>query len=69
MRSVKKVFLEMSPNSQENTCARDSFLVKLQAYFFKKESLAQVFSCKFCKISKTTFFTEHLQTTASVIST
>ena len=69
MRSVKKVFLDMSPNSQENTCARDSFLVKLQAYFIKKESLAQVFSCKFCKISKTTFFTEHLRTTASVIST
>ena len=29
--SVKKVFLEMSQNSQENTCARISFLIKLQA--------------------------------------
>ena len=29
--SVKKVFLEISQNSQENTCARDSFLIKLQA--------------------------------------
>ena len=29
--SVKKVFLEMSQNSQENTCARVSFLIKLQA--------------------------------------
>ena len=29
--SVKKVFLEMSQNSQENICARDSFLIKLQA--------------------------------------
>ena len=28
---VKKVFLEMSQNSQENTCARVSFLIKLQA--------------------------------------
>ena len=27
----KKVFLEISQNSQENTCARVSFLVKLQA--------------------------------------
>ena len=27
---------------------------------FKKETLAQVFSCKFCKISKNTFCTEHL---------
>ena len=28
--SVKKVFLEISQNSQENTCARVSFLIKLQ---------------------------------------
>ena len=47
--SVKKVFLEISQNSQENTCARASFLIKLQA-------LAQVFSCEFCEISKNTFF-------------
>ena len=25
----KKVFLEISQNPQENTCARDSFLIKL----------------------------------------
>ena len=36
----KKVFLEISENSQENTC-------------------------EFCEISKNTFFTEHLWTTAS----
>ena len=30
-RSVKKVFLEISQNSQENTCARVSFLKELQA--------------------------------------
>ena len=30
-RSVKKVFLEISQNSQESTCARASFLVNLQA--------------------------------------
>ena len=29
--SIKKVFLEISQNSQENTCARVSFLIKLQA--------------------------------------
>ena len=28
---------------------------------FKKETLAQVFSCEFCEISKNTFFAEHLQ--------
>ena len=26
----------------------------------KKETLAQVFFCEFCEISKNTFFTEHL---------
>ena len=34
--------------------------------FIKKETLAQVFSCDFFEISKSTFFTEHLWTTASV---
>ena len=29
--SLKKIFLEISQNSQENTCARFSFLIKLQA--------------------------------------
>ena len=47
---MKKVFLEISQNSPENTCARVSFLIKLQA-----RGLAQVFSCEFCKISKKTF--------------
>ena len=36
------------------------------ATLFKK-ALAQVFSCEFCEISKNTFFTEHLWTTASVL--
>ena len=56
--SVKKVFLEISQNSQENTCARISFFIKLQAdacNFIKKETLAQVLSCEFCEISKNTF--------------
>ena len=33
--------------------------------FIKKETLAQVFSCEFCKISNNTFFTGHLQKIAS----
>ena len=32
----------------------------------KKETLAQIFSCGFCEISKNTFFTEHLLATASL---
>ena len=58
MCSVKKVFLEISQNSQENTCTRVSFLIKLQAWglqLYLKKSLAQVFSCEFCGISKNTF--------------
>ena len=52
------MFLEISQNSQENTCARD---------FIKKETLTQVFTCEFCEISKNTFFTEYLRAAASVI--
>ena len=37
----------------------------LQKKFIKKESLAQVFSCEFCEISKKTYFIEQLLTTAS----
>ena len=43
--SVKKLFLEISQNSQENTCAQ----------------VAQVFSCEFCEISKNKFFPELLR--------
>ena len=46
--SVKMFFVKISQNSQENTCTRDSFLIKL--------TLAQVFSCEFCEIFKNTFF-------------
>ena len=41
--SIKKVFLEISQNSQ--VCN-----------FIKKVTLAQMFSCEFCRISKNTFF-------------
>ena len=56
--SVKKVFLEISQNLQENTCARVYFLIKLQASacnFINKETLEQVFSCESCEISKNPF--------------
>ena len=44
-------------NSQENTCVR--------LLLFKKETPAEVFSCKFGEIFNNNFFIEHLQTTAS----
>ena len=34
--------------------------------FIRKETLAQVFSCEFYEISKNTFFTKHVRTTASI---
>ena len=34
--SAEKVFLEISQNSQENTCASISFLIKLQAWGISK---------------------------------
>ena len=36
--SVKKVFFEISQNSQENTCAEVSFLIKLQACYHHIET-------------------------------
>ena len=49
----KEVFLEILQNSQENTCARVSFL------------MAQLFSCEFCKIYKNIFFIAHPRMTVS----
>ena len=49
---MKKLFLEISQNSWENTCAGVSFFTK---FFIKKETLAQVLCCEFCEISKNTF--------------
>ena len=61
---------KVSHSQQENTCARISSLTKLQAThvevkapvpesvcnIIKKETLAQVFSCEFHEISKSSFF-------------
>ena len=82
LKQPLEVFTKVSQNSQENFCARVSFLIKLQApacnfikketlapacNFIKKETLAQLFSCEFFEISKSTFFTEHLWVAGSVI--
>ena len=50
-RRCNKVFLKISQNSQENTCAR----VSPTCNFIKKETLTQVLSCEFCEISNNTF--------------
>ena len=58
--SVKKVSVEISQNSQENTCSVPESLFwqscrPKACNFIKKETPAQVFSCEFCEISKNTF--------------
>ena len=55
---IKKVFLKISQNSQENIRARVSYLIKLQTEvcnFVENVTLTQVFCCKFCEIFKNNF--------------
>ena len=58
---------------QKDTVDHIILLEKLDHYgamvcnFIKEETLAQVLSCEFCKISKNTLFPEHLQTTPSMV--
>ena len=64
--SVKQVFLETSQNSQESTCARVSFLIKLQASglrpatLLKKRLWHRCFPENFVKFIRRPFFIEHL---------
>ena len=51
--------MKIYQNSQENTCARVSFLLKLQAWY-------SCFSLIFEKFLRPPFFTEHLRVTTSV---
>ena len=72
-RSVKKMFLEISQNSQENTSAKDSFLTKLQALCLRRATLLKkrlwhrCFPVNFAKFLRTTFLTEHIRATASIL--
>ena len=55
--SVRKVFLEISQNSQEITCARVSFLIKLSqpATLLKKRLSHRCFPVNFAKFLRTLF--------------
>ena len=54
--SIKKVFLDISQNSQENTCARVSFLMKLRpATLLKKWLWHRCFPVDCVKILRTLF--------------
>ena len=66
------MFLNILQNSQENTCARSSFLIKLQTWGLRPEALLRkrlwhrCVPVNFVKFLRTYFFTEHLRTTASI---
>ena len=62
--SVRKgVFRNFAKFTGKHLCQSLFFnkVAGLACNFIKKETLAQVFSCEFCEISKNTFFTEHLR--------
>ena len=62
----KKVFLEISQNSQESTCARASFFCSLMpATLLKKRIWHRCFPVNFVKFLTTTFYIEYLWRTAS----
>ena len=56
-RSVRKGVIRNFANSQKNTCASFFFnkVAGLRPATLLKRRLVQVFSCKFCKISKNSF--------------
>ena len=58
------MFLENSQKFTGKHLCQSLFFIKFQAEtcsFIKKRTLAQVFSCEFCEISKNSFFTEYLR--------
>ena len=66
---MKKLFLEISQNSAENSSARVSFLMTLQTEacnFIKEGTLTHVFSGEFCEISMSTFSYRTFPVAASV---
>ena len=64
---IQNEFPKVSKNSQETTCARVSFLIKLQdkvTKYILKDTMTQLSSSEFYEILKNIFPTEHIQTTA-----
>ena len=60
--SIKKLFLKILQNSQENTCVGVLLFNKVaRINSIIKETLTQVISCEICEVFKNSFFIEHLQ--------
>ena len=58
--SVKKVFLEISPNSHKKTCAGVSFLIRFIITLLKKWLWYKCIPLNLAKFLRTHFLTEHL---------
>ena len=66
MKILQYIRLQINRSSYQRCSVKKKRVLRNFAKsFIKKEALAQVFSCEFCKISKNTFSTEHIRTTAS----
>ena len=71
LQDVRKIFAKLTEkhlcqNLYFNSFVPNTpFIYPEACNFIKKETLAQVFYYEFCKISKNTFYTEHLWATAS----
>ena len=64
------MFLNISPNSQENTCvAVFNKIAGLRPATLLKKTPTQVFSCEFCEFFKNNFFYGALPVAASVTPT
>ena len=63
--AVRKLFLQILRNLQENACARDSFLLKFAGLrpktLLKRRRWQRCFPVSFAKFLRTPFFTERLQ--------
>ena len=61
------VFVKITKNSQENSFAGASFLIKLQPGGSGKKDLAKVFFCEFFVVFKNIDIVEHLRTASSKV--
>ena len=64
---IKKVFLNVLKFYSKTSVLQSLFnnVVSLQPCSFIKETPTHVFFCEICEIFNSTYFEEHLQTTAS----
>ena len=64
-KGVLKNFAKLTGKHLYHSCFFNKVAGWAACNFIKKETLVQVFSCEFWEIFKNTFFTEHLEATAS----